>query len=632
MYKYLKNFSVKSIILFATVLFSSLIFASILIYSSIKVRENSRNDSMEIVDKNTECHALKIEGLINEAMSITRSLAYTLINNKDTSLNALHPSNEKILTNILDNNPDFLQVWFYWDVKVVKPDFHTKYGRVGNSMMVTTDGKHKLDRVLRDTVNTPLDNDYFLTMKTLKEAIGEPYYDTDTKEFKGVLMVSPTVPMVENNKFMGWVGVDIDMKHIQEIIKETKPYDGTIAYLLSAGKNIIAHTDEDWNERSFFDFRSKYKQQFEDGLAEAVKNQQNSFTFHNEQNNEVYVSMKALSIGRDKEMWILVSETPLKDVIAKSKSIFTSTILIGVIGICLISLVIYFIIRSVTKRLVWAVDHAQKISDGDLTSRIEIEGTNELGTLATSLNKMTIQLKNIVSGLTKSSDQINLASSEIIDVSTTIAKSSSSQAASVEEVMASIEEMTANIQQNTDNAKATDLITKKALHGVRHGSSSAHNTVDSINKIAERISIIHEISNQTNILALNAAVEAARAGENGKGFAVVANEVKKLAEKAQAAATEINVLSEEGVKISDKAEKELSLLLPEIEKTAQLVQGIANANIEQSNGASEIQNVVQELNNIAQRNAVVSENLNEKAQKLVEESEELQKLVGVFKI
>jgi methyl-accepting chemotaxis protein len=239
--------------------------------------------------------------------------------------------------------------------------------------------------------------------------------------------------------------------------------------------------------------------------------------------------------------------------------------------------------------LKWAVEHSQKISEGDLTSRIEIEGTNEIGVLANSLNKMALQLKNIVGGLTNSSELINSASTEIIDVSTKISKSSSNQAASVEQVMASIEEMTSNIHSNSDNAKETESIAEKALNGIRNGSNSAHTTANSINKIAEKISIIHEISSQTNILALNAAVEAARAGEHGKGFAVVANEVKKLAEKAQAAASEINVLSDDGVKISHAAEKELSTLLPEIEKTAQLVRDIANANLEQSHGATEIQ-------------------------------------------
>ena len=198
--------------------------------------------------------------------------------------------------------------------------------------------------------------------------------------------------------------------------------------------------------------------------------------------------------------------------------------------------------------------------------------------------------------------------------------------------MASIEQMTSNIFSNSNNDKETASIAEKALNGIQSGSNSANKTVDSINKIAEKIDIIHEISNQTNILALNAAVEAARAGEHGRGFAVVASEVKKLAEKAQAAASEINVLSANGVQISDQAEKELSKLLPEIEKTTLLVKEIASANREQSEGASEIQNFVQELNSIAQKNASVSENLNSKAQYLSSESNQLKEIIKIFKI
>jgi len=632
MYKYLQNFSVKNIVLFATIFFASLIFAIVMIYLSLNVRKNAQEDSKVIVDRYTESYAQNIEGLINEAMSITRTLAYTLIEHKDTSLLELHPKNMSILSNVLDKNPNFLQVWFDWDIQVIDPNYKTKYGRVGSAVYRDKNGEYVLNRHLKDTSDVELDNDYFIARKNRIEAVGEPYFDQITKDLDGVLMVSPTVPIVVNNEFLGWAGIDLDMGSIQSIVETIKPYKQSLAYLLSPGNAIIAHTDESLHEVSLLKINEDHATEYSAALSKIKQNQAYSFIYKNAKKEAIYVSMLPLKIGRDNEIWTLGTETPINAVTAKSIEMFKATMIIGFVGIALLGVVIYFILKSVTKRLTWAVDLSQKISEGDLTSRIEIKGKNEIGVLANSLNKMTIQLKNIINGLTSSSKSISLASMGITEVSSKIAKSSSSQAASVEEVMASIEEMTSNILSNSDNAKATEKIAEKALHGVQSGSNSANNTAESINKIAEKISIIHEISSQTNILALNAAVEAARAGDNGKGFAVVAAEVKKLAEKAQVAATEINELSEEGVQISDTAEKELSQLLPDIEKTTQLIKEIANANQEQSHGATEIQNVIQELNDIAQRNASVADDLNSKAQNLTNESKQLQELIKIFKV
>ncbi|NJO87975.1 MAG: hypothetical protein HC831_02675 [Chloroflexia bacterium] len=151
-----------------------------------------------------------------------------------------------------------------------------------------------------------------------------------------------------------------------------------------------------------------------------------------------------------------------------------------------------------------------------------------------------------------------------------------------------------------------------------------------IDEIAEKISIIGEISRQTNILALNAAIEAARAGQFGKGFTVVANEVKKLAERAQEAAAEINAISEKGVEISKTAEKELANLVPDVEKTAMLVREITSASAEQSSGTDQIQNSIQLLNNIAQKNALLADELNTKAKQLNDEANKLKKKYKLF--
>lgn len=264
---------------------------------------------------------------------------------------------------------------------------------------------------------------------------------------------------------------------------------------------------------------------------------------------------------------------------------------------------------KITRKLVETIHFSEKISTGDLSASIELSGKNEIGRLASSINLMAEKLRGIVSEISTSADNIEESSEEISNFSNDLSHGSSRQAVSVEEVMALIEEITANIQTNTESAKQTEIIST----------------------IADRISIIDEMSKQTNILALNAAVEAARAGVHGKGFAVVANEVKKLAEKAQSATEQINELSANGVSLSDHAEKELMKLIPDVEKTAELIFEITKANIEQNNGASQVQNAVQELNNIAQKNSSLSEGLDNKAKNLTNEAKRLKEAIEYFK-
>ncbi len=630
MYKYFENFRLKTIILTAVLSFCFVIFAFTIVYLGINVRNQTKKNSKIIVDQYTKGFAVEIQGLCNEALGVTRTLVNAVSENKDFTINEINPNAKTILSKTLLNNPDFLSVWFDWEVNVINPSYNKKNGRISNILFLSG-GKVNFKREIMDTTNEDLKSAYYDIKNTGKEIMGDPYYDDNTEGLKGILMVSPSVPIMFNGKFQGMVGIDLDMRHIQNIVKKIKPFEQSTAYLLSPNNIIVAHTDEAYYNKNLLDNKER-KNSFGEALVSIKQNKQNSFIYKNEKGEEIYVSLIPLNIGRDNEIWALGTETPISSVLEESNRIFFRTIVIGIIGILILCVILYFILDIITKRLHTAIKYSETIAKGDLTNQIEVNGKNEIAELATALNQMSKKLKTVVSNISKSSDSIKNASDEITIYSSELLQGSSSQAVSVEQALASIEEMASNILSNLENVKETEIIAEKSLVAVKNGSQSAKKSANSIHQIVEKVSLIQEISKQTNILSLNAAIEAARAGEHGKGFAVVANEVKALANHAQEAAEQINELSENGVNISSQAEQDLWNLLPEIEKTALLLKEIVNANIEESQGAEQIQNVVHELNKIAQKNAQVSEELNNKAENLTNEAFRLKEIIKIFKI
>jgi methyl-accepting chemotaxis protein len=206
------------------------------------------------------------------------------------------------------------------------------------------------------------------------------------------------------------------------------------------------------------------------------------------------------------------------------------------------------------------------------------------------------------------------------------------QAASAEEASSSVEEMNATIKQNADNAQQTEKIALKSAADATESGKAVSQTVGAMKDIAGKISIIEEIARQTNLLALNAAIEAARAGEHGKGFAVVASEVRKLAERSQTAAGEISDLSASSVEVAEKAGAMLAKLVPDIQKTAELVQEISAASKEQTSGADQINAAIQQLNQVIQQNAGAAEEMSSTAEELSSQAQQLQGTIEFFKV
>ena len=228
--------------------------------------------------------------------------------------------------------------------------------------------------------------------------------------------------------------------------------------------------------------------------------------------------------------------------------------------------------------------------------------------------------------------ELKISTNDLSKTSIRLHEGATVQASSTEEVSASMEEMSANIDQNTENAKIADAIAKKSSKEIEISSKNVKNTASSMGEIAKKITIINDIAFQVNILALNAAVEAARAGIHGRGFGVVAAEVGKLADRSKLAAYEIEQLTNNSVTIAKQSGATLSKIVPEIQRTAILVQDITNASIEQKAGTDQINSAIQQLNDVTQQNASSAEQLASHVESLSILTDKLNKLISFFKI
>jgi len=289
-------------------------------------------------------------------------------------------------------------------------------------------------------------------------------------------------------------------------------------------------------------------------------------------------------------------------------------------------------IGSIVNALGININERQKLADdiahGDLTQVVELASDND--GLGMAMQYMSESLGQIISNVKTGSESVGTGAAQVAQSSQQLSQGATEQAAAAEEAASSIEEMTVNIRQNTENAlQAADIATD--LSGkAKVGGQAVSETVTAMRQIVEKINIVEEIARQTNLLALNAAIEAARAGDHGKGFAVVAAEVRKLAERSQTAANEISGLSSSSIHVAEQAGDLFHDILPNIERTTELIKEIAAASQEQSIGSDQINKAIQQLDNVIQQTAASAEEMAATAEELTGQSEQLHQLIAFF--